>query len=128
MKRNAERVLAIVALAAKPGGFHSSHLPEWSPQGLAGVCKRLANEGSLFRAGISHKHTRYYSTAEARDAALLFKPATKRSPSVTIRKRLGWGRNDPVHLPRDDKGRPLWKFTVAPRPVPALHTNTHQVW
>ena len=126
MKRNAERVLAIVALAAKPGGFHSSHLPEWSPQGIAGVCKRLTKAGKLFRASMSHKHTRYYSTEAAKDAALTCRVVAK--PTGSIRRRPGWGRDDPVHMPLDDAGRPLWTLTVAPRPVPALWTNTHQVW
>lgn len=59
-------------LISREGGFHSSELKgrDYTTTKILSVLKRLARQGEAFPAQLSHKHTRWYSTREAAEAAL----------------------------------------------------------
>lgn len=118
---------AVLYLAARPGGVNGAE------SGLNQVrfcvaCASLRKRGLLFRAALGAKTVRWFTTQPAADrylAANLAAHQAKQKPKAR-QARPGWGPNDPIHYPKDERGRPLYLHIKAPPPPAVVYrTNTH---
>jgi len=111
----------ILALASRPDGLRSSELTDGTggTHAAANKVARLYAAGVLFKATMSHRNVRYFSTPEA---AMACERANPQAFSFVNRtKSKAWAADAPMHFPRDAKGKPLWKYTVAPKPPETLY-------
>ena len=110
----------VLELAARPEGFHSSHV-EVDSTLVSNVCQRLVRKKLVIGVDIRHKHVRYFT-----DPVMAEAYRRKHRPgSVTIgvrihsKSRVGWGPDDPMHITEKTK------YTIAPPPPRCLRTNTY---
>ena len=119
----------ILALAARPNGMRLADLESGVGNVNTSISKiyRMVVAGRLFKATLSHRNVRYFSTPEA---AMACERNNPQAFSFVNRARgKAWAADAPVHFPRDANGKPLWKYTVAPKPPETLYrTGTHNVY
>ena len=110
----------LLALAARPEGVVTSDLSHLNSNSVGTAAWNMTKRGELF-AVKECRSNRWFATKAARDAhaAKIAKqpPQAKiysvAQPAIVIRGR-AWDKNAPMHFPKDEKGRPLWKFTKCP--------------
>ena len=124
----------LLEMAERPSGVSSDELLGRVKKAVGTVASLLTNAG-LLHAWIGSKHNRWFSTAEARNAYAATAPksaplmpsrtlASPRPPSVVIKAK-GWDKSAEPYFPTDEKGRPLYKVTIAPPFPQPTKTNTH---
>jgi hypothetical protein len=110
----------ILDIAAKPDGFHSSHV-EVDSKLVSNVCQRLVRKGLVIGVDIRHKHVRYFTDpVMAENYRLKHRPGSG-TVRIAGRSRVGWGPDDPMHITAKTK------YTVAPPPPRCWKTNTHSM-
>ena len=117
----------IIALASRPDGLRVADLEgdTESVHSAGNKVARMIMAGLLFKATLSYRNVRYFSTPEA---AMACERANPQAFSLVIhpKSKKAWAADAPMHFPRDAKGKPLWKYTVAPKPPETLYcTGTH---
>lgn len=116
----------IISLASSPNGLRVADLEDGteSVHTAGNKVARLIAGGLLFKATLSYRNVRYFSTPEA---AMACERANPQAFSFVNRtKSKAWAADAPMHFPRDAKGRPLWKYTVDPKPPETLYrTGTY---
>ena len=119
----------ILALASSPNGLRVADLEDGTESVYTAGSKvsRMIAGGLLFKATLSYRNVRYFSTPEA---AMACERANPQAFSFVNRtKSKSWAADAPMHFPRDAKGKPLWKYTVAPKPPERLYrTGTFNVY
>ena len=111
----------ILSLASSPNGLRVADLEDGteSVHTAGNKVARLIAGGLLFKATLSYRNVRYFSTPEA---AMACERANPQAFSFVNRtKSKAWAADAPMHFPRDAKGKPLWKYTVAPKPPETLY-------
>ena len=111
----------ILSLASSPNGLRVADLEDGTESVHTAGTKvaRLIAGGLLFKATLSYRNVRYFSTPEA---AMACERANPQAFSFVNRtKSKAWAADAPMHFPRDAKGKPLWKYTVAVKPPETLY-------
>ncbi len=113
-------VTAVLELASRPGGMHSTDMASgWT----ASAIRRCVDRGRLFPARLNgNQNVRYFTTeAEAQRALAEYR---KPLPKVALRihQAPGWGRDDPMTI------TPQTKYTRCPSPPAPTRSNTYAVW
>jgi hypothetical protein len=132
IKREDSMVWFVMHRAAEPGGFSRRDMPEKfmkQSQNLSNSMKKLVEKKfcTLTREG---QYVRYTATPEQLAA---YENRGYATPGIKLRStvRVGqqrmvadWDADTPAHFPVDEKGRPLYKITVAAKQPQPLKTNT----
>lgn len=121
----------LLTLASRPEGVVTSDLSHLNSNSVGTSAWNMTKRGELF-AVKECRCNRWFSTKKARDAhaAKIAKqpPQSKIyavTPAIVIRGAKAWDKNAPMHFPKDEKGRPLWKHTICPGFTGQPHkTNT----
>jgi len=119
----------ILALASRPDGLRVADLEgdTESVHSAGSKVSRMIAASLLFKATLSYRNVRYFSTPEAAMACERTNPQA--FSFVNRTKSKAWAADAPMHFPRDAKGKPLWKYTVAAKPPETLYrTGTHNVY
>lgn len=122
----------VMHLAARPEGVCMHDVTELERRAYFKVMSKLMDRKCVTRK-INGRLSHYFATAEQLDAykspAMGPRPAAAhecrpaqafdRNQRLTINPKrppgkVPWSANAPIHLPYDDAGRPLWKFTACP--------------
>ena len=118
---------AVVSMGARAEGFRCREVENlgFTQSAVTCVIARYLKSGLLHRARISHRVIVYFTDARAamqREAEVMTTP-----PAAPKSKRgAPWPKDAQPHFPRNKDGSPAWKTTIAPTPVQAIRTNTHQ--
>ena len=114
----------IIALASRPDGLRAADLADGSGgiHAAGNKVARMHAAGLLFKATLSHRNVRYFSTPTAAQACERANPQA--FSFVNRSKSKSWAADAPMHFPRDAKGKPLWKYTVAAKPPETLYQTS----
>jgi DNA-binding transcriptional ArsR family regulator len=133
IKREDSMVWFVMHRAAEPAGFSRRDMPERfmkQSQNLSNSMKKLVEKklATITREG---QYVRYRATAEQL-ASYVSRGYAVQGIKLRSTLRVGqqrmvadWEPDTPPHYPTDEKGRPLYKITVAPKQPQPIKTNTH---
>lgn len=113
---------ALLGLAARSVGFSTSEVSGFTPKQIGPAAESLVKAGRLFRAKLSHKVVRYFSTETMASAYLSghLRPPVALSVTLPRKSKAPWPKDAPMHI------TPETKFTIAPPPPSGYYkTNTH---
>jgi len=125
---------ALTEMAAAPSGIRVEHVAgalNFRDGRVDAVAQNMCRTGDLFKARLSHRHTRYFTDAKRAAAAnkMANRPArpkageapTASTAPVTIAR----STRGPAYLPGEPVITASTRITIAPRPpAQALRTNT----
>lgn len=137
MRARAESPLrrALRRLAARQDGVSNDEVPGATVRQVARVVQHLLEDEVLFRARLTGKNVRYFTTpvaaetwlTAARAESLRPKVAVKTAQTIVDERAAPWPADAPPFFPKDAAGRPAWKFTRGPPSMLGIfRTNTHE--